>query len=68
MPDESTVLDDSKDVALVKVQKWNEATYTDLLLACEEETAFGLVEEAVTIELPSGSARRHGRTFRTSSN
>jgi hypothetical protein len=55
VPEESKVLDEVKDVDLIKNRLANNNAYTCLCLSCNG-VAFGSVEKATTVALPSGDA------------
>ena len=46
-----------KDDATKKARDANERAYSDLILSCNDEVSFGIVDNAVTDENPSGDAR-----------
>ena len=57
IPNESEEVS-ATNLMLSNARKWNETAYVDMMLACQEEVAFGLVEQGVSDDLPSGDARK----------
>ena len=46
-----------EEKVLMQVRDLNEKAYSDLILSCEGEISFAIVDEAVTDDLPDGDAR-----------
>ena len=57
-PRANTVLDpmDEIQAAQIKLRDMNKLAYSKLLLTCQEEVCFGVVDEAMTMEQPEGLA------------
>ena len=46
-----------EDQAKIKAREANKKAYNDLILVCERETSFNIVEEVYSDKLPKGDAR-----------
>ena len=57
-PRANTMLDpmDNSPAAQIKLRDINKLTYSELLLACQEEVCFGAINKAMTTEKPEGLA------------
>jgi len=55
--DEELDPDSEEDQMKIKAREANKKAYNDLILACEGETSFNIVDEAYSDRLPKGDAR-----------
>ena len=67
VPKSMDVLDETKaaDKVLLAAREANELAYNDLILACDGDIAFGIVETAVSAELPDGDAKLAWKNLHT---